>query len=74
MCSILKQLSCIIIKLLIRELVAGIYKKIKEEADDDEYKSIKLTLDKYIKLILALLETNSVIIIINALDECDSAY
>lgn len=70
---ILKQLSFTTLQQPIREPVAGTYKKRKEEADNDGCEPTKLTLQECIELILALLETNPAIIIIDALDECDPA-
>jgi hypothetical protein len=68
---ILKQLCCSKSDLPIREPMAKRYKKLKEEADDEE--PAKLTIKESVELILALLESNPATIILDALDECDSA-
>src|SRR4051794_27099677 len=70
---ILRQLSCSTSDLPIREPVAKKYKEMKKEADDDGCDPAKLTVTESVELILALLESNPVTIIIDALDECDPA-
>lgn len=67
--SILKQLSSPSPDLRIREPVVKAYKEKMEEAK--EHNPEKLMLDETVEVILALLETNPAIIIIDALDECD---
>jgi hypothetical protein len=69
--SILKQLSCSKSDLPIREPVAKKYKDMKKEADGDGCELEKLTIAECVELILAVLESNPVTIIIDALDECD---
>ena len=49
------------------------YKKRKEEADEDGCEPEKLTVKECVELILALLESNPATIIVDALDECDPA-
>ncbi|TVY64249.1 Ankyrin repeat domain-containing protein [Lachnellula suecica] len=69
--SILKQLSCSKANLPIREPVAGEYKKLKDEADDDGSEPIKWTTPECVDLIIQILQENSATIIVDALDECD---
>ena len=69
---ILKQLSFSKANLPVREAVAGVYRKRKQEADDIGCDPEKLSLAECEKLIVALLEDNPATIIIDALDECDT--
>ena len=69
--SILEQLSSSDADLPIRDPVVNAYKEKKNESKGR--KPQKLTLDEAVDVILALLETNPAIIVIDALDECDSA-
>lgn len=69
--SILEQLSCSKSSLPIREPVVQAYKEKKEEARGGNPE--KLMRDETVEVILALLESNPATIIIDALDECDSA-
>jgi len=69
--SILEQLSCSKSGLPIREPVVQAYTEKKEEARGGNPE--KLMRDETVEVILALLESNPATIIIDALDECDSA-
>jgi hypothetical protein len=69
--SILKQLSCSKASLPIREPVAGEYKKLKDEADEDGSEAIKWTISECVDLIIQILQDNPATIIVDALDECD---
>ncbi|KAH0538835.1 hypothetical protein FGG08_004611 [Glutinoglossum americanum] len=66
-------LSCSIPDLPIGAPVAKAYMKKKEEAEVNGCQPEKLTHTESVELILALLENNPATIIIDALDECDTA-
>jgi hypothetical protein len=70
--SILKQLSCTLPDLPIREPVANAYMKKRAEAEADGCELEKLTLVECVELILALMERNPATIVIDALDECNT--
>jgi hypothetical protein len=67
----LKQLSCSKATLPVREPVARVFKRRKEEADDNGDDPAKLTVVECESMIISLLERNPATIIIDALDECD---
>ena len=67
----MKQLSCSKAVLPIREPVAGVFRRRKEEAEDTGDDPAKLTIVECETMIISLLEQNPATIIIDALDECD---
>jgi hypothetical protein len=69
--TILEQLSSSNSRLPIREPVVQAYKEKKEEARGRNPE--KLMRDEAVEVILTLLESNSATVIIDALDECNSA-
>ena len=68
--SILKQLSCSKSYVPIKEPVVKKYKEKEEKADETGCDPQKLTIDECVQLILALLENDPAVIIVDALDEC----
>lgn len=67
----MKQLSCSKATLPVRQPVARLFEKRKDDAEDTGDEPAKLTGTECEKLILSLLEQNPATIIIDALDECD---
>jgi hypothetical protein len=70
MCAVLKQLSTSRSGPPIKELIVQEFTKRKEEAEQDGSEPLKLTAQESTSLIIALTDTNPVVIIIDALDEC----
>jgi hypothetical protein len=69
--SIVKQLSSAEADLPIRMPTVEAFKLKEKEAQKDGSNPSRLGMDECVKLIVALLETNPAVIVIDALDECD---
>ncbi|KAL9607381.1 MAG: hypothetical protein Q9167_007699, partial [Letrouitia subvulpina] len=70
--AILKQISCFDANHPIQKPILREYRKRERDAEEDGLEPSKLTLEETKNMILELTELNLVVIVIDALDECDA--